>query len=171
MKAISLWQPWAQAMALGLKRNETRSWPTLHRGDLVICASKKKLDDVAYSIARCHGLLKDFEAVPHEMQFGVALCVVSVLRCVSTDTLMRNYLEASEYDLGDYSPGRFVWVTHHLRVLKAPVPVVGRQGLWELPEDVAAQVRQQLSNSEVTSGSEPSRAATGSGTDHDKPTI
>ena len=26
MKAISLWQPWASAIALGAKRIETRSW-------------------------------------------------------------------------------------------------------------------------------------------------
>ena len=40
MKAISLWQPWASAMALGLKRNETRSWETLVRGPIAIHAAK-----------------------------------------------------------------------------------------------------------------------------------
>lgn len=41
MKALSLWQPWASLMALGVKQNETRSWPTSHRGDLLICAAKR----------------------------------------------------------------------------------------------------------------------------------
>ena len=34
MKAISLWQPWASAVALGSKRVETRSWSTSYRGPL-----------------------------------------------------------------------------------------------------------------------------------------
>jgi hypothetical protein len=42
MKAISLWQPWAWAMAEGIKRIETRSWPISYRGDLVICSAKRK---------------------------------------------------------------------------------------------------------------------------------
>lgn len=41
MKAITLWQPWATAMAMGVKRIETRSWFTRHRGDLLICAAKR----------------------------------------------------------------------------------------------------------------------------------
>ena len=28
MKAITIWQPWASSIALGYKKNETRSWPT-----------------------------------------------------------------------------------------------------------------------------------------------
>uniref|UniRef100_A0A6M3J354 ASCH domain-containing protein n=1 Tax=viral metagenome TaxID=1070528 RepID=A0A6M3J354_9ZZZZ len=36
MKAISLWQPWASAMALGWKKIETRSWGTSYRGPPLI---------------------------------------------------------------------------------------------------------------------------------------
>ena len=38
MKAISLWQPWASAIALGLKKIETRSRPSRCFGNLAICA-------------------------------------------------------------------------------------------------------------------------------------
>lgn len=40
MKALSLHQPWASCIALGLKRIETRGWKTAHRGPLAIHASK-----------------------------------------------------------------------------------------------------------------------------------
>ena len=40
MKAISLWQPWASAIAIGEKTIETRSWWTPHRGALAIHAAK-----------------------------------------------------------------------------------------------------------------------------------
>jgi activating signal cointegrator 1 len=42
MKAITLWQPWASLVALGVKTIETRSWQTSHRGPLAIHAAAKK---------------------------------------------------------------------------------------------------------------------------------
>lgn len=63
MKALSVRQPWASAIANGEKTIECRSWQTKYRGELLICASGKKFvcDD---------GLV--FPA-------GVALCVVELL--------------------------------------------------------------------------------------------
>jgi len=42
MKAITLHQPFASLVALGVKRIETRSWPTKHRGLIAIHAAAKK---------------------------------------------------------------------------------------------------------------------------------
>jgi hypothetical protein len=41
MKAISLSQPWASAIALDLKSIETRSWQTKYRGRIAIHASAR----------------------------------------------------------------------------------------------------------------------------------
>ena len=41
MKAITLWQPWASLVALGLKTIETRSWQTAHRGPIAIHAAAR----------------------------------------------------------------------------------------------------------------------------------
>lgn len=41
MKAISIRQPWANKIASGEKAVETRSWPTDHRGELLIVSSKR----------------------------------------------------------------------------------------------------------------------------------
>jgi hypothetical protein len=41
MKAISIYQPTAAAIALGAKRIETRPWPTKHRGPISIHAAKR----------------------------------------------------------------------------------------------------------------------------------
>lgn len=40
VKAITLYQPWASAVALGYKTIETRSWPTRYRGPLAIHAGR-----------------------------------------------------------------------------------------------------------------------------------
>lgn len=42
MKALSLRQPWASLIPLGVKWIETRDWATHHRGRLAIAASKRK---------------------------------------------------------------------------------------------------------------------------------
>lgn len=34
MKALTIWQPWAGAVAAGIKKNETRSWSTKYRDRL-----------------------------------------------------------------------------------------------------------------------------------------
>jgi len=47
MKALSLWQPWAEMIfrtdddGVALKPDETRSWPTHVRGRIAIHAAKK----------------------------------------------------------------------------------------------------------------------------------
>lgn len=39
MRALTLWQPWASLVALGVKAIETRSWGTAYRGPLLIHAA------------------------------------------------------------------------------------------------------------------------------------
>lgn len=39
MKALTLWQPWASLIALGVKSIETRAWSTSYRGPLAIHAA------------------------------------------------------------------------------------------------------------------------------------
>jgi activating signal cointegrator 1 len=141
LKAISLWQPWASAMASGVKQIETRSWPTSHRGDLVICASKRKPsreevgDDETYEAALA-------------MPYGCAVCVVEVYDCWQTEriTNLRQPISQAERDLGDYTPGRFGWLTRNCRKLRNPVPILGRQGLWMLPPESVALINTNLSN-------------------------
>ncbi len=40
MKTLTLTQPWAQLIAIGAKRIETRSWGTKYRGPIAIHAAK-----------------------------------------------------------------------------------------------------------------------------------
>lgn len=42
VKALTLWQPWASLVALGVKTIETRSWSTKYRGPLAIHAAVRK---------------------------------------------------------------------------------------------------------------------------------
>lgn len=90
IKALSLWQPHAQAIALGIKPYETRGWKTDYRGPLVICSAKKPFRHQDYprdyfqdACARLHRA-----GCPHyALAYGEALCIVDLVDCVPTGTL------------------------------------------------------------------------------------
>lgn len=50
IRCLSLWQPHAQAIALGLKPYETRGWSTSYRGPLAIHSAKKLFNYKDYSL-------------------------------------------------------------------------------------------------------------------------
>lgn len=126
-------------MLFGRKLNETRAWPTHYIGDVVICASKRKMtrdDQDTMDI-----LVEPPNGVDYKVPYGCALCVVRVTGCVRTESIQVN---GREFSLGDYTPGRWAWRTTDLRPLKEPVPIVGRQGLWNLTPDEEKAVKAQL---------------------------
>jgi hypothetical protein len=129
MRAISLWEPYATAMRYCVKQNETRSWPTSYRGDLLICASKKKLtkDDLETAEILLYELPGNYV-----WPLGCAICVVELMDCIRSDCFgpAGLPLPSREAALGNYSIGRWVWRTKNLRILKEPIPIIGRQGLW-----------------------------------------
>lgn len=127
IKAISLWEPWASAMALGLKVNETRSWPTSWRGDLLICAAQRRMGPEEQDVYE--RWVQPAAGEGYVMPYGCAVAVVRVAECGKTETLAPGAVEGA---LGNYEPGRFAWVTTDLRRLKAPLPVKGRQQFFEV---------------------------------------
>lgn len=146
MKAISLWEPWATLMAMGLKRIETRSWETRYRGPLLICAAKKR---DGHGRDLWNKLIVDRVIDGgDELGFGHALAVVELVQIVRTDFLVHaksdeakalraEYLGGEigpslELRLGNYEPGRFAWLTRSVERVKGRVPVKGKQGLFEV---------------------------------------
>ena len=125
-------------MAVGAKLNETRSWPTRYRGPLAICAAKFRgqLGDVqAFWLweyrkqlgPSCGNVTELFDELPR----GAVLCVVDLDDCIPTSHASLG-LSIVERDLGNYQPGRFAWMTSNCRALREPMPVIGRQGLFNL---------------------------------------
>lgn len=148
MKAISLWQPWAAAMAAGEKLNETRSWATSYRGPLAICAAKRRMKFPDLCLARMY-----LDAVSQPLYSGYVLCVVELYDCVPTSefhmnpqtgTPAKRSLSQAEWDFGNYEPGRYAWLTKNRVRLNARVRVIGRQRLFNLPAEVEAKVQAQL---------------------------
>ncbi len=148
MKALSLHQPWASLMAQGLKTIETRGWKTDYRGDLAICAGKR-----LPTLEEFGGSKEDYGAMLCHTPFGKVVCVVELYDCWTSEVLtkVRHKMNAGEWELGNYEPGRWGWLTRNLRPLRLPVPVRGMQSLFDLPPDVEAAVRRQLATMQPAS--------------------
>jgi hypothetical protein len=135
MRALSLWQPHAQAIALGIKPYETRHWPTDYRGPLVIHAAKKVFryaDDPNYYLqVRTRMNAANFDL--QYLDYGRALCVVAVVDCIPTEKL---YLEEPWGFWGDFTAGRYAFKLENVRKITPPLFVAGRQKFFniELPE-------------------------------------
>lgn len=145
MKAISLWQPWATAVALGLKQVETRSWRTHYRGPIAICAAKcakkevrhafdRAVGHLGYGVRFCAAGYTDFEDLP----LGAIVATANLVACVSVDAMEVAMLPDEEKAWGNYARGRFAWYLKNVRRLDAPVPCVGGQGFFEVSTDVVA---------------------------------
>lgn len=125
--ALTICQPWAWAIVHGPKRIENRTWPTRHRGPIAIHAGKSK--------AWLCDELPDGTAVPtSQLVFGAVIGIAHLEDVVPVD------------QCGDdpFAGGPWCWRLKNVIPLVEPVPCRGAQGLWIMPQDVLAQVRQQL---------------------------
>jgi hypothetical protein len=128
-------------MALGLKRIETRSWSTALRGPVAIHASK------GFPLAaRDFALCEAYPYLKHEPEWFPrgAIVAVGILTDVVPTERLRQHLMPREEFFGDYGDGRFGWIFEGIRALRTPVPATGRLGIWTMPPDVQAAVREQL---------------------------
>ncbi len=132
MKAITIWQPWASLLLLGVKIDETRSWPTGYRGHIVIHAAKKPVGEVLpflpeETLAEIRRHIPDPEALP----VGAAIGMADLIACREIDDSFRDMRSPAQLLLGNYTDGMFAWEMAPLMTLAAPIPCRGAQGLWE----------------------------------------
>lgn len=132
MKCLSVRQPWATLLALGLKDVENRDWYTSYCGPLLIHAGKQFEDEaVGWILQR----LDDIERKKFPMQksafpLGGIVGCVRMVDCV-TDS-------ESKWFVGDYG---FVFD----KAIELPfMPMPGRLGLFNAPTEIVARVRAEI---------------------------
>lgn len=132
MKAITVWQPWAGALAAGIKGNETRSWATKYRGPIAIHAAMREVFD-GLALIPVPIALKIKEALRCEwdkMPRGAIIATAELVDCIRITPEYIATLTPDELALGDYTPGRYAWKLANAKLLPDPMPVKGKQGLW-----------------------------------------
>ncbi len=135
MKAINLDQPWAELILSGRKTIELRTRRTSHRGRLGIRATKPVLEDVS----RSYNLKAD------ELETGAILGTVEVVEVIQLDEDNWRVLR-DKHLVETAAPGRwrYGWrLTNPFRLVK-PIPYRGMPGMFDLPDEIADQIAQQM---------------------------
>lgn len=133
MRAISLWQPWASAVGI-IKLIETRHWATDYRGPLVIHATRRWTRaerEFSVIVARSMG------KVGFRFPLGALVCVIDLIGVRSTQDIVDQILPLEKM-MGNYEDGRFGWMLSNYRPLREPIPYTGRQGFFNVPDELIA---------------------------------
>lgn len=153
MKLLSLWEPWATLMAVGAKQIETRSWATSYRGWLAIHASKGGLSqrdlwdtmaEPAFMAALGIKAMPPKKIAKPKFPFGCIVAVVRLVDCCPTKDVFSKYPELNnteEVGFGDFTEGRWAWVTKDVFRLPEPIPFKAKQGLIDVPYETVLELR------------------------------
>jgi len=118
MKCLSVWQPWAELIVMGLKDVENRTWARDYRGPLLIHAGRSmRVEDLAYAAKR-YGVEVDRSA----LRFGAILGAVDLVDCRRKRTSIW------------HEPGYIGWYFENPRRLLTPIPYKGQLGLFEVAD-------------------------------------
>lgn len=149
VRIISLWQPWATLIALGLKQYETRSWSGHYRGKLAIHAAKRPIDlegrDKVQEVFKLVGV--NVPTVKSAYPLG---CIVAIADLKEPVLMMPDDGYAAPWEIrvgsisdlertvGNWQPGRYAWRLENVIALPQPIPFKGAQGLRRLDGEIAA---------------------------------
>jgi hypothetical protein len=156
MKALSLYQPWAQLCVTPgpiwadgkkrpAKRIETRSWQTKFRGFVLIHASKSKEHLHLCSEDPFQGYLG-----MSDLAFGSIIGAAQIVEIRRTEDIVEDWAvdpraeTEQQFLMGNYDTGRFGWYLENPVQFKTPIPCRGSLSLWTVPESVQTQLTEQI---------------------------
>ncbi len=129
LRCLSLQQPWAWAVSVGLKTVENRTWSTPYRGRIALHASRSR--------RWVNEICREFPGLPLDREAFVYGAVVGVAELVE--------VQPHSWALRDnrWAAGPLCWLFEQARPLPEPIPALGRLQLYRLDENISAAVREQ----------------------------
>jgi hypothetical protein len=148
MMGLTLWQPWAAAIALGLKCVETRSWYTPYRGVLAIHGASRKIDlwklpvNAFISWWTQEKRERDNGRMAAALTQGAVVCAARLIHVRRVED--GENIPNRQRCWGDYTPGRYAWTLENVVPLRKPVRCKGAQKLWTIGPELRAQIEAQM---------------------------
>jgi hypothetical protein len=139
VRALTVKQPWASLIAMGIKDIENRTWvPAQFHGPILIHAGAS-VDKQAMQRAQVTGSLGGTRL--DELPTSAIVAVVGTVRA-HRDSIGGH---CEPWGLDDC----WHWVLSDVRQLPKPIPATGRLGLWIPGADLLAAVEAQYTEMEV----------------------
>jgi hypothetical protein len=141
IKTLTLWNPWAALVAMGVKAVETRSWATKYRGPLAIHSAARIPPEWLGASRHSRDFQAELREVFHEpsqavMEYkvhalprGCVLCIVNLVAIQETDKVFDD-LTPRERIFGNYEDGRYAWFLELVEKFDVPIPAKGNRMLW-----------------------------------------
>lgn len=139
IKCLSVCQPYPLAIFWRIKRAENRQWPTTHRGQLLIHASKSRrwldgldvdqADELACA-ARARGVV-DIDA---ELGWGEIVGIVDLYACVDVAGAAELDPKGTAWHAGPYC-----FMLRNARKFVRGIPFRGSLGLFNVPRSLVAE--------------------------------
>jgi hypothetical protein len=129
MNTLTICQPWCWAILHGPKKIENRTWPTNHRGPLLLHSGKSRKflesEDPAVWPER-YGV-----PLPEEkdLVFGAILGVVDVVDCLHFEDL------PPDWKAHPFAQGPYCWLLANPRPFAEPIPWKGQLSLYQVPDE------------------------------------
>ena len=147
MYALTLRQPWATLIALGIKTVDTRSWGPpkgeigrrigIHASQTVI-TNRNQMDPETWdAMVKIYGIEWN-KVLPRGAMVATAL-LRSAHRVLEIEGGEAHLIGSTERIItdphGDYSPGRWLWILRDIRPIDPPEEINGRGPLWVWKRD------------------------------------
>lgn len=127
MKALSIKQPWADLIVLGMKDIENRKWRTNYRGRLLIHASQQIDEKGEWLLCSTPIFRNDMNRLyyieGHAVHRGFIIGAVDLLDCVT--------ISPSKWFSGPYG-----FLMGNPVIFKEPIPYRGKLGIFEVPDKI-----------------------------------
>jgi hypothetical protein len=131
MKALTVKQPWADAITHGMKHTENRTWlPPQNTGAHILIHAGAAYDPMGRFV------ITDWTTLESWPDTRGAIVAVAEIGGV--------HLAENGCCAPWGQPGVYHWTLEDVIALPEPVPCGGRQKLWTPDDDVLAEVRRQL---------------------------
>jgi hypothetical protein len=131
MKAVTIRQPFAWAIAAGFKDIENRTWaPRVAPGEVVAIHAAVAMPD-ADDVRRVQKLVGRRASVPEEYDCGAIVAVARVAKVVASSR-------------SPWFSGPLGWVLEEVTLVREPIDCTGQLGLWKVPAAVEARLKRHL---------------------------
>lgn len=102
-------------------------WEKMPRGQIIATAELVNVWHIVYNVKMDVEEAREYPIIGERM-------AEDKHETVSYDYFVPSKKEAA---LGDWTPGRYAWKLANVKILQSPIPVKGKQGLWnfEMPDD------------------------------------
>ena len=132
MKAITLEQPFATLVSIGVKTIETRPWSTDYRGPLAIHSGKS---EIAVADPYHRSLLVSAGVDCEQLPFGK---IVAIARLVGCEKVVQSNIPCyPQLAFSDFTPNWYALELADICPLATPVPAKGHDQLWDWEEKLS----------------------------------